>query len=155
MADENRVLERRAEEARSTIAEREAELERLVSTHDIQTKDWETKWKSEERRRREAEKRAEELRAVVDRIALASGEGTDLSPAAALAGEMRGSGKSYTQFFTEYTVQEGRLKSAENEIERLTELLDEIGNDIAEKVSGHLTWTTSRRSTADFAETST
>lgn len=71
---------------------------------------------------------------MVDKIALASGEGSDLSPAAALAGEMRGSGKSYTQFFTEFTVQEGKLRSAENEIERLTELLDEIGNDIAEKV---------------------
>ena len=90
--------------------------------------------KTEERRRKEAEKRAQELKAVVDRLALAGGEGTDLSPAAALAGEMRGQGKSYTQFFTDYTLQQGRLQEAEDEVARLTELLDEISNDIAEKV---------------------
>lgn len=87
------------------------------------------------------EKREGELKQVVDKITLANGEGTDLSPAMALAGEMRVSGKSYTQFFTDYTVQEGRLREAENEIQRLTDLLDEIGNDIAEKVgSGHALW---------------
>lgn len=106
-----------------------------MSAHEDERKEVETRVKAEERRRKEVEKRAEELKLVVDRLALAGGEGTDLSPAAALAGEMRAQGKSYTQFFTDYTLQEGKLQAAENEVARLTDLLDEISSDIAEKVS--------------------
>ncbi|WVF69077.1 hypothetical protein IAT40_003851 [Kwoniella sp. CBS 6097] len=133
LTEENRILEKRGEEARATIAEREAELERLAEAYGEKEKSWEEKWKKEERTRREAEKRAEDLRVVVERLAMAGGEGNDISPAAALATGVRQSGKTYTQFYTDYTIQEGKLRAAENEVARLTELLDEIGQDIAEK----------------------
>lgn len=131
--EENRLLSKRAEETRATVNEREEELERIVAAHEEERREMDVRAKTEERRRKEAEKRADELKSVVDRLALAGG--SDLSPAAALAGELRQQGKSYTQFFTEYTLQEGKLQAAENEVIRLTELLDEISSDIAEKVS--------------------
>ncbi|WWC63005.1 uncharacterized protein I303_105603 [Kwoniella dejecticola CBS 10117] len=133
LMEENRILEKRGEEARSTVNEREAELERMAEACGEKEKSWEEKWKKEERSRRESEKRAEDLKIVVERLALAGGEGSDISPAAALAGGMKASGKTYTQFYTDYTIQEGKLRAAENEVARLTGLLDEIGQDIAEK----------------------
>jgi nucleoprotein TPR len=134
LLDENRILEKRAEEARSTIAEREAELERLTDAQAEKEKVWEDKWRKEERLRREAEKRSEDFKIVVERLALAQGAGTDLSPAAALAADQRQNGKSYVQFMTDYSLQEHKLRTAENEVVRLTELLDEISADILEKV---------------------
>ena len=134
LMDENRLLEKRSEEARTTIAEREAELERLLDASGDKEKAWEDRWKKEERLRREAEKRSEDLSVVVERLAMAGGDGNQLSPAAALASGMKQNGKSYTQFYTDYTLQEGKLRSAENEVARLTELLDEISADISEKV---------------------
>ncbi|WVR06682.1 hypothetical protein IAU60_003714 [Kwoniella sp. DSM 27419] len=133
LTEENRILEKRGEEARATIAEREAELERLSESYGEKEKSWEEKWKKEERSRKEADKRAQDLKVVVERLAVAGGEGLDISPAAALASGMKQSGKSYTEFYTDYTIQEGKLRAAENEVARLTELLDEIGQDIAEK----------------------
>ena len=135
LMEENRVLEKRAEEARATINEREAELEKMVDASGATSKVWEDKWKKEERLRREAEKRSEDLQLVVERLAMAGGEGTELSPAMALAGGLRQSGKSYTSIYTDYTIQEGKLSAAENEVDRLTQLLDEISADISEKVS--------------------
>lgn len=133
LVEENRLLAKRADETRATVNEREVELERIVSAQEEERRETEVRVKTEERRRKDAEKRSDKLKSVVDRLALAGG--TDLSPAAALAGELRQQGKSYTQFFTEYTLQEGKLQAAENEVHRLTELLDEISGDIAEKVS--------------------
>ena len=133
--EENRVLEKRAEEARVTIAEREAELERMVDSSGEKTKVWEDKWKKEERLRREAEKRAEDLQIVVERLAMAGGDGSDISPAAALATGMKAGGKTYTQFYTDYTILEAKLRTSENEVIRMTQLLDEISADISEKVS--------------------
>ena len=133
--EENRLLSKRADETRAIVLEREAELEELVAAHKEATADVAARIKTEERRRTDAEKKLEEMKVVVDRLALASGEGTDISPAAALAGEMRANGKSYTQFFTDYTLQETRLQEALDEVARLTDLLDEIGQEIAEKVS--------------------
>lgn len=132
--EENRVLEKRAEDSRVTISDREAELERLVGAHEDEKAEWQDRWKAEERRRKEAEKRSEDLSVVVERLALAAGEGTDVSPALALATEMRQSGKSYTQFYTDYTRLEAELRTAQNEVGRLTQLLDEVSQDIAEKV---------------------
>nr|XP_031858524.1 uncharacterized protein CI109_006047 [Kwoniella shandongensis]KAA5525596.1 hypothetical protein CI109_006047 [Kwoniella shandongensis] len=133
LSEENRILEKRGDDARATILEREAELERVVGAYEEKEKTWEEKWKKEERTRREAEKRAEDLKIVVERLALAGGEGTDVSPAAALASGLKQSGKTYTQFYTDYTIQEGKLRAAENEVARLTGLLDEISQDISEK----------------------
>ena len=135
LMEENRVLEKRAEEARVTIAEREAELERMVDSSGETTKVWEDKWKKEERLRREAEKRAEDLQIVVERLAMAGGDGSDISPAVALATGMKAGGKTYTQFYTDYTILEGKLRTSENEVIRMTQLLDEISADISEKVS--------------------
>ena len=135
LMEENRVLEKRAEEARATINEREAELEKIVDAAGETSKIWEDKWKKEERLHREAEKRSEDLTLVVERLAMAGGEGTELSPTMALAGGLRQSGKSYTSIYTDYTLQEGKLSAAENEVDRLTQLLDEISADISEKVS--------------------
>ena len=67
LSEENRVLEKRAEDARATISDREAELERVILDHETDKKEWSDKWKAEERRRKEAEKRAEDLHAVVCR----------------------------------------------------------------------------------------
>lgn len=133
LTEENRVLEKRGDDARATITDREAELERMVQSYDEKERVWEERWKKEERMRRESEKRAEELKIVVERLALAGGNGTDISPAAALASGMKQSGKTYTQFYTDYTIQEGRLRTAENEVARLTHMMDEIGQDIEEK----------------------
>jgi nucleoprotein TPR len=131
---ENQLLEKRSDEARSVVLEREAELERMANAFEEKEKVWEDRWKKEERIRKEAEKRSEDLKVVVERLALANGEGGDLSPAAALAGGLKAGGKSYTQFYTDYTIQEGKLRAAENEVVRLTLLLDEISQDINEKV---------------------
>lgn len=138
LMEENRVLEKRAEDSRVTISDREAELERLVGAHEDEKAEWQDRWKAEERRRKEAEKRSEDLSVVVERLALAAGEGTDVSPALALATEMRQSGKSYTQFYTDYTRLEAELRTAQNEVGRLTQLLDEVSQDIAEKVGSGL-----------------
>lgn len=133
--DENRVLEKRGEDARSAIIERETELERITDAFAEKEKQCEEKWKKEERTRREAEKRAEDLKVVVDRLAMASGEGSGLSPAAALASGAKAGGKTYTQFYTDYTLMEAKLRASENEVSRLTQILDEISADLAEKVS--------------------
>ena len=135
LLEDNRVLEKRGDDARASVAEREAELERMADSYDEKPRMWEDRWKKEERIRREAEKRSEDLKVVVERLAMAGGAGTDLSPAAALASGMRQNGKTYTQFYTDYTIQEGKLRAAENEVSRLTQLLDEISQDISEKVS--------------------
>jgi nucleoprotein TPR len=134
LLSENQLLEKRGDEARAVVLEREAELERMVNVWEDKEKVWEDRWKRAERGRKEAEKRSEDLKVVVERLALAGGEGGDLSPAAALAGGMKASGKTYTQFYTDYTIQEGKLRAAENEVVRLTLLLDEISQDINEKV---------------------
>lgn len=127
-------MEKRADEARSTIADREAELERLIDAQAEKERSWEDKWRKEERLRKEAEKRSEDFKVVVERLALAQGGGVELSPAAALAADQRANGKSYVQFMTDYSLQEHKLRTAENEVVRLTELLDEISADISEKV---------------------
>lgn len=128
-------MEKRADEARATISDREAELERLADAQEAKERVWEEKWRKEERSRREAEKRAEDLKIVVERLTLAQGEGSDISPAAALAADQKMNGKSYTQFYIDYTIQSTKLREAEIEVDRLTELLDEISADINEKVS--------------------
>ena len=128
------MLEKRAEEARATISEREVELERLADSQAVKEKAWEEKWKKEERMRREAEKRSEEFKDVVQRLTMAQGGDMDFSSAAAVASDQKASGKSYTQFYLDYTIQESKLRAAEDEVGRLTGLLDEISADIREKV---------------------
>ncbi len=135
LMEENRVLEKRGDDARATVVEREAELERMSENYNEKERVWEDRWKKEERMRREAEKRSEDLKIVVERLALAGGEGAEFSPAASLAFGMRQSGKTYTQFYTDYVIQEGKLREAENDVARLTELVDRINQDILEKVS--------------------
>lgn len=135
LMDENRILEKRGDEARQAILDREAELERLTDSYADKERLWQDKWKKEERSRRDAEKRAEDLKVVVDRLAMASGEGNEISPAAALASGARAGGKTYTQFYTDYTLLDGKLRASENEVSRLTQILDEISADLAEKVS--------------------
>lgn len=115
--------------------EREVELERLTEAFEEKERIWSERIKREEVARQSAEKRADDLKVVVERLAMAGGDGDSLSPAAALAGETRQGGKSYTQFYTDYTIQEGKLRNAENEVVRLTRLLDEISQDISEKVA--------------------
>lgn len=136
LIDENKILEKRAAEARNTILEREAELEKLADAQSEDARVWSEKLRKEDRARKEAEKRASDLKVVVDRLTLAHGDGSDLSPAAALAIGQREGGKSYTSFFTEFTLQENKLREAEEEVVRLTALLDEISADIREKVGG-------------------
>ena len=134
LTDEYRIVEKRGEEARATVAEREAELERMVDAQSEKERSMEERWKKEERLRRDAEKRSEDLKVVVERLSMAHGDGSELSPAAALAHDQRQNGKSYTQFYMDYTIQESKLRAAENEVTRLTQLLDEISADISEKV---------------------
>lgn len=114
--------------------DREAELERITDAYADKERQWEERCKKEERTRREVEKRAEDLKVVVDRLAMASGSGSEISPAAALASGAKAGGKTYTQFYTEYTLLEGKLRATENEVSRLTQILDEISADLAEKV---------------------
>ena len=135
MLDENRILEKRAEEARTTIANRESELEKLFLAQEKQERMWEEKQKKEERLRKEAEKRSNDMKLVVDRLTMVHGDGQDLSPAASLAMGQKKDGKSYTQFYLDYAIQENKLRQAEEEVIRLTSLLDEISADISEKVS--------------------
>ena len=135
LMEENRLLEKRGDDARAVIADRESELERLSQQTDDQEREWSERCKKEERLRREAEKRASDLKVVVERLALAGGEGTDVSPTALLANEIRQSGKSYTQFFTDYTIQEQKLREKEDEVARLEAVLTEVTQEIAERVS--------------------
>lgn len=133
--EENRVLEQRSEEGRLAVQEREAELERLAESFEEKQHMLEDRVKKEERLRKEAERRTEDLKVVVERLALAGGEGGDLSSAASIAGSLRAQGKTYTEFYTQYTVLEKQLQEALEEIERLTGLLDQISQEIIEKVS--------------------
>ena len=139
LMEENRVLEKRGDDARTSVVEREAELERMAESWDEKERMWEERCKKEERMRRDAERRAEDLKVVVERLAMAGGEGADISPAAALASGMRQTGKTYTQFYTDYTIQEGKLRAAETGVPRLTQLVEEISQDIDEKVGRNLT----------------
>jgi nucleoprotein TPR len=135
LVEEVALLERRGDDARAAVDDREAELERVSAVQVEKERSWEEKWKKEERGRREAEKRAEDLKIVVERLAMAGGEGgMDFSPAASIAGQMKQQGKTYTQFYTDYTIQEAKLRAAENEVGRLQNLLDEISQDISDKV---------------------
>jgi len=134
LLDENRILEKRAEEARITIANRESELEKLFLEQEKKEQMWEEKQRKEERLRKEAEKRSNDMKLVVDRLTMVHGDGQDLSPAAALAMGQKKDGKSYTQFYLDYAIQENKLRQAEEEVIRLTALLDEISADISEKV---------------------
>lgn len=133
MEEANRLLERRLDEARSTVLEREAELENMASAHEEREKTWEAKVKKEERMRKEVEKKMGELKKIADRLDMVEGRGGYVSASAAVAGEMRMDGKSYTQLYTDFTIQESRLQAAEGEVERLTNLLDEISQELNEK----------------------
>ncbi|WOO78025.1 Nucleoprotein TPR [Vanrija pseudolonga] len=133
--EEIRLAQRHGDEARTEVADREAELERLSESLAEKEGLWEDRWKREERARKEAEKRVDDLKVVVERLAMAQGEGSgsDISPAATLATKLREEGKSYTQFYTDYTIQEGKLRASQDEVARLTSLLEQISQDIAEK----------------------
>ncbi|ADV25676.1 nucleoprotein TPR [Cryptococcus gattii E566] len=133
MEEANRLLERRLDEARSTVLEREAELENMASAHEEREKNWEAKMKKEERMRKEVEKKMGDLKKIADRLDMVEGRGGYVSASAAVAGEMRMNGKSYTQLYTDFTIQESRLQAAEGEVERLTNLLDEISQELNEK----------------------
>ncbi|KAE8542037.1 hypothetical protein D1P53_001516 [Cryptococcus gattii VGV] len=133
MEEANRLLEHRLDEARSTVLEREAELENMASAHEEREKNWEAKVKKEERMRKEVEKKMGELKKIADRLDMVEGRGGYVSASAAVAGEMRKDGKSYTQLYTDFTIQESRLQAAEGEVERLTNLLDEISQELNEK----------------------
>ncbi|KAL0240713.1 hypothetical protein I308_106513 [Cryptococcus tetragattii IND107] len=133
MEEANRLLERRLDEARSTVLEREAELENMASAHEEREKNWEAKVKKEERMRKEVERKMGELKKIADRLDMVEGRGGYVSASAAVAGEMRKDGKSYTQLYTDFTIQESRLQAAEGEVERLTNLLDEISQELNEK----------------------
>ncbi|OXG43671.1 nucleoprotein TPR [Cryptococcus neoformans] len=133
MEEANRLLERRLDEARSTVLEREAELENMASAHEEREKNWEAKVKKEEKMRKEVEKKMGELKNIADRLDMAEGRGGYVSASAAVVGEMRKDGKSYTQLYTDFTIQESRLQAAEGEVERLTNLLDEISQELNEK----------------------
>ncbi|KIR70583.1 nucleoprotein TPR [Cryptococcus deuterogattii CA1014] len=133
MEEANRLLERRLDEARSTVLEREAELENMASAHEEREKNWEAKVKKEEKMRKEVEKKMGELKKIADRLDMVEGRGGYISASAAVAGEMRKDGKSYTQLYTDFTIQESRLQAAEGEVERLTNLLDEISQELNEK----------------------
>jgi nucleoprotein TPR len=134
LVEENRILSKRADETRQVVSEREAELEELSAEYKELQETAQARIHAEERKRKEAEKKAHELKATVDRLAIAAGEGNDVSASAALANEMRGQGKTYTEFYRDYTLQETRLQEAEEEVQRLTDLLDDISREIAEKV---------------------
>lgn len=134
LMEENTILEKRGDEARASVADREAELERMAESYDKKEEESEVRWKKEERMRREAERRAEDLKLVVERLAMAGGGGTDFSPAATIAEGMKQRGKSYTQFYTEYVIQEKKLREAENDVARLTQIVDDISQDVVEKV---------------------
>lgn len=134
MEEANRLLERRLDEARSTVLEREAELENMASAHEEREKNWEAKVKKEEKMRKEVEKKMGELKKIADRLDMVEGRGGYISASAGVAGEMRKDGKSYTQLYTDFTIQESRLQAAEGEVERLTNLLDEISQELNEKV---------------------
>ncbi|ODN74219.1 hypothetical protein L202_07665 [Cryptococcus amylolentus CBS 6039] len=129
----NKILEKRGEEARATILEREAELERMAEVSEERETYWEARVKKEERLRKEADKRTQELKNVADRLDMAEGRAGYVSASAAVASELRKDGKSYTQLYTDFTIQESRLQSAEAEVERLTNLLDEISQELSEK----------------------
>ncbi|KAL7420443.1 Protein mlp1 [Cryptotrichosporon argae] len=133
LVEETRVLEKRADEARHTVEDRERELETLSERFVEKEKALEERLGREEKARREAEKRVDDLKVVVERLALVSGEGSDISPAASIAGLQRATGKSYTQIYTDYTILEHRLREKEEEVEHFRRILEEIDNDIKDK----------------------
>ena len=136
LSEEIRLLEKRADDSRAAVSDREAELERLVGAQSEKEKLWEEKWKKEERAKREAEKRSDDLKIVVERLATANGEGVTISAAASVASGMKQSGKTYTEFYRDYVIQEGKLRASEIEVDNLQQLLDEITQDIEERVNG-------------------
>lgn len=135
LEEENRILIKRSEDRDAAIADREAELEHQATTFSQKEAAWQEKLQRAEEARQVAEKRADDFKITVERLAVAGGDGRhDISPAATLAARQRESGKSYTQFFTDYTIMETKLREVEAENVRLTDLLTEISQDLAEKV---------------------
>ncbi len=110
----------------------------MVEHQSEKEKTWEERWKKEERNRKEAEKRSEDLKIVVERLAMANGEGASISAAASVASGMKQSGKTYTEFYRDYVIQEGKLRASEIEVNNLQQLLDEITQDIEERVSNFI-----------------
>jgi nucleoprotein TPR len=143
------VLERRADDARVRVEEMEAELERVLTRQAEKEDSLRDDVKRAERARNEAEKRVEEMKDVVDRLAMAGapvgmvggqeeGEGSaayGISPTAALASRMQKAGRTYTEVYTDYVRLQNDLVKEKAETSRLEGVLTTILADIDERVS--------------------
>lgn len=139
LREENRLLAKRGAEARVTVADREAELERMSETMSEQERIWDERRQRDEHARKVAEKRVDDYKVVIENLNIANGNTSDVSPAAALASRQRESGKSYTQFYTDYAIMETKLREKAEQVEHLEGVLDEISRDMEERVScGHV-----------------
>jgi nucleoprotein TPR len=135
LMEEIRLLERRSDEARAAVADREAELERHSEDMAERERMWEERVEREEKGRKIAEKRADDLKVTLQQLTSSAGDGSiDVSRAASLASSQRASGKSYTQFYTDFIKSEQDLQEKEQEVQRLTALVEEISQDIVEQV---------------------
>lgn len=129
--EENRLLKKHSDEARSAVAQREADLEALEADVADSEKRWSEKLQREERARREAEKRADDHKIVLQRLA----SDTSISPTANLLSQIGQDGKSFTQFYADHALLQEELSKKEQEISRLESALERILGDIKEKVS--------------------
>lgn len=134
--EEIRLLGKRGDEARAAVADREAELERHAEEMAEREHVWEERLERSEKALKVAQKQADDFKTTLQQITASAADGSlEVSPAASLASSQRASGKSYTQFYTDYVLREQQLQEKDKEIERLSALVEEINQDIQEHVS--------------------
>jgi len=136
LMEEIRLLEKRGDEARAAVADREAELERHAEEMTERENELKEAVEREQKARKLAEKRADDLKITLQQLTGTAEDGSvEFSRAASLASSQRASGKSYTQFFNDYVNAQQALQEKEEEVLRLNALVEEISEDIKEHVS--------------------
>jgi nucleoprotein TPR len=130
-----RLLDKRSDELSTAVREREAELERRAEETGERERIWEERVENGEKARAAAEKRADDFKVMFQQLTASAGDGSlDISRAASIASSQRASGKSYTQFYTDYVISQQQLQEKEEKVQQLTQLVDEIYEDLAEQV---------------------
>lgn len=129
--EENRLLKKHSDEARQAVAQREADLESVESDLAESEQRWTARLQREERARQEAEKRADDHKVVLQRLA----SDTSISPTANILSQIGQDGKTFTQFYADHALLQEELGKKEQEISRLESTLEHILADIKEKVS--------------------
>lgn len=133
---QNALLEKYSNEARDTVQDRESELEQMAERFADKERAMEEQTSRLEAELAAAKKRADDFKFALDRFTSANESSLDISPTATLAAQHRASGQSYTQIWTQNVLLEDQLNEERTKTSRLESMLQQIGEEVMEKVSG-------------------